>query len=67
MVTFSVANQVRLALKMKLFRYAWYTSSRVIPQGDEYVVVIAVKKLDDQVRKLISPVMSGVSVRTELE
>lgn len=67
MVTFSMANQVRLSLKMKLSQYAWFKSSLVISSSDGYSVVIGVKKLDNKVRKLISPVVEGVSVKTEVE
>jgi hypothetical protein len=67
MATFSGANQVRLGLKMKLSQYAWYSSSLVVPDSDGYSVVIAVKHLDNKVRKIIAPVIEGVSVKTEVE
>jgi len=67
MVSFREANQVRLAMKMKLSSYSWYSSSAVTFQDDGYSVVIGVKQLDNKVRKLITPVVDGVSVKAELE
>ncbi len=67
MATFKEANQVRIALKMKLSVYSWYSSSAVTSEADGYSVMVAVKKLDNHVRKLITPVVDGVSVKTELE
>jgi hypothetical protein len=67
MKTFSDVNQVRLMLKMKYSQYSWYSSSRVMPDGDSYSIVVSVYKLDNQVRKIISPVINGISVRAELE
>lgn len=67
MVSFGVANQVRLMLKMKLSHYSWYKTSLVTPEHDGYSVVISVKRLDNQIRKLISPVINGVSVKTEVD
>lgn len=67
MSTFSEANQVRLALKMKLSQYSWYASSMVFSIDDGFGVVIGVKQIDNKVRKLIAPVINGVAVRTEIE
>lgn len=67
MSTFGDANQVRLMLKMKLSQYAWYSSSTVLSNDDGFCVVIGVKQLDNTVRKLIPPVIDGVSVRAEVE
>lgn len=67
MPTFSDANQVRLALKMKLSMYAWYSTSTVISVDDGFGVVIGVKQMDNKIRKLVPPVVDGVSVKTELE
>lgn len=67
MAAFRDANQVRIALKMKLSNYAWYKSSAVSGVADGWGVVVGVKKLDNKVRKLIPPVVDGVSVKTELE
>ncbi len=67
MSTFSEANQVRLALKMKLSQYSWYSSSTVLSLDDGFGVVIGVKQVDNAIRKLIPPVMDGVSVKTEVE
>jgi len=67
MITFRDANQARMALKMKLSVYGWYGSSMIISGQDGYSVLVLVKRLDNQVRKVISPVYNGVSVRVELE
>lgn len=67
MSTFRDANQVRLRLKMKLSQYAWYNSVLVIPDSDGYLVRVNVTRIDNQVRKLIPPVVEGVSVKIEAE
>lgn len=67
MSTFSQANQVRLLLKMKLSLHSWYSSSTVLNLDDGFGVVIGVKQLDNTIRKLIPPVVDGVSVKTEIE
>jgi hypothetical protein len=65
MATYKEAHQVRIALKMKLSQYCWYTSSTVVSNDGDYSVVVVVKKLDNQVRKIIPPVVNGISVRTD--
>lgn len=67
MATFREANHVRVSLKMKLSQYAWYSSSAVVTEPDGYSVVVHVKHLDNKVRKLITPVVDGVSIKAELE
>lgn len=67
MSTFFEANQIRLMLKMKLSQYAWYNSSTVLSVDDGFGVVIGVKQLDNAVRKLVPPVIDGVSVKVEVE
>lgn len=67
MSSFSEANQVRLKLKMKLSQFAWYHSSHLITEEDGFAVVIKVNILDNSVRKIVSPVMEGVAIKTELE
>ena len=67
MSTFSEANQVRLMLKMQLSVYSWYKSSMVYPIDDGFGVLIGVSQIDNKVRKLVAPVIKGVSVRTETE
>lgn len=67
MSTFKEANQVRTSLKMKLSNYYWYNGSGVFAGDDDYYVIINVKKVDNQVRKIIPPVVDGISVRTEAE
>lgn len=67
MSTFSEANQVRLALKMKMSQYAWYKSSTVIAQDDGFSIVLSVDHIDNKIRKLVSPVIDGISIRTEVD
>lgn len=67
MATFKEADQVRLMLKMKLSNYSWYSSSIVVPESDGFTVVVGVRKIDNQIRKLISPVIMGVGIKTEVE
>lgn len=67
MATFIEANRVRLELKMKLSNYAFYKSSAVISEDDGYGVTIVVTQIDNKVRKLIPPVVSGVNIKTESE
>lgn len=67
MSTFKEANQVRLSLKMKLAAYAWYHSSIVTNDPDGFGVVVYVKQLDNKVRKLIPPVVDGISIKTEVQ
>jgi len=66
MATFRDANQVRTVLKMKLANYSWYKGSVVCTVHDGWGVVISVQKLDNTVRKVIPPVLSGVSIKTEV-
>jgi hypothetical protein len=67
MSTFSEANQVRLTLKMQLSQYAWYSSSVVVSADDGFDVVIGVHYMDNKIRKIVAPVINGVTVRTEVE
>lgn len=67
MSTFSSANQVRLSLKMKLSMYSWYSTSTVVSVDDGFGVVIGVKRMDNGIRKLVPPVVDGVSVKAEVE
>jgi hypothetical protein len=68
MATFVEANQARLSIKMKLSQYAWYGSSAVaMSPNDGYSVVIHVKNLNNTVRKIVPPVINGVSVKLDLE
>lgn len=67
MATFREANQVRVSMKMKLSMYSWYSSSAVVSEADGFCVVVSVKHLDNKVRKIITPVVDGVSIKAELE
>lgn len=67
MSSFSEVNQVRLSLKMKLSQYSWYNSSRVTNIDDGFGIIIGVSRLDNAIRKLVAPVIDGVSVKMEIE
>ncbi len=67
MTTFSDANQARLSLKMKLSQFGWYNSSTVVTNGGDYIVIIGVKQLDNNIRKEIPPLVNGIDIKTELE
>ena len=44
MTTFKQANQVRLKLKNKVANYSWYSNSGVFLEGDQYFIVLNVKR-----------------------
>jgi hypothetical protein len=64
--SFSGANQVKLAIKMKLSHYSWYKTSFVEMESDEWVVVVCVSKLDTAIKKIIPVVCNGITIRTTL-
>lgn len=63
--SFRNANQARAALKMKLSVFHWYLGSRVVADNDGFSIEVVVKKIDNQIRKIIPPVVDGVSVKAE--
>ena len=65
MTTFSQANQVRIALKMSLAKYSWYKSSIVNLLDDGYGVVVTVKSIDNNRRKLVPPLIDSVYIKIE--
>lgn len=65
MATYKDAHQIRSSLKMKLSNYSWYNSSCVLFDKDDYYIVVHVKSIDNKVRKIIPPVIDGISIRTE--
>jgi hypothetical protein len=67
MSTYNEAGQVHVRLKMLLSQYAWYSSSLVVSASDGYSVLVLVKRLDNQVRKVIPQVIDGVDIRTDLQ
>lgn len=67
MATFSEAHQVRMSVKMKLSNYFWYNWSAVVTEYDGYSILINVKKINNTVKKIIAPVINGVSIKLELE
>lgn len=67
MATFGEANQLKSALKMKLINYAWFRTANVVTCDDGYEVIIVTSKIDSSVKKIVPPVVNGVSVKLELE
>jgi hypothetical protein len=63
-VSFNAANQARCVVKMKLSQFGFYKSSHVELDGEEYIVVVDVVKVDDKVRREVPPVINGVSIKT---
>lgn len=66
MLSFNDANQARLALKMKLHVYAWYSSSMVMLIKNEYTVVIFVHYNNKNLKKIIPPTFNGFDVKVEV-
>jgi hypothetical protein len=67
MATVKEANQVRLALKMKLSNYSWYSFSGNFSGNNGYFVVIFVKYINSKIKRHIPSIVKGVTVKTELE
>lgn len=67
MATFREAEQARLSVKMKLSNYSWYKYSTVLGDNDGYNVVVTVSNINNHIRKIIPPIVDGVSIKTELE
>jgi hypothetical protein len=65
MATFNEANQVRIQLKMKLSQHSWYNSSAVVAEDDGYSIIIYAEQINNNVRKIVSPVIDGVSIKVE--
>ncbi len=67
MATFKEANQIRTNLKMKLSNYSWYNSSSIGTDSNDYCIILSVKKINNEVKKIVPPVLEGVSIKMELE
>ena len=67
MSTFSEANQIRLGLKMKLSQYAWYNSSAVANVSDGFGIIVVTSRLDNKIRKIVPPLIDGISIRIEVD
>lgn len=65
MITLKEANKVRTSLKMKLSNFSWYKESYIIPNASNYIVVIHVPQVNNNVRKIISPIIDGVEIKIE--
>jgi hypothetical protein len=63
--SFNAANQARCSIKMKLSNFAWYKSSHIALDGDEYVVVVSCSvPITDAMRREIPAVLDGVSIKS---
>ncbi len=67
MATFSETNQLKYALKMKLVNYAWFKNAHVVSSDDGYSIVVVTSKIDNFVKKIVAPVVKGISVKLEIE
>lgn len=67
MFTFTEANQARLALKMKLHKYGWYSSSFVLLTNGGYIIYVFVKQINNNVKKVVAPTFNGFEIRLEEE
>lgn len=67
MNSFFLANQARLALKMKYSNFSWYKNSRVVASDEGYQIVITSSLLNNQVRKIVAPVFNGFNVKVEIQ
>ncbi len=65
MATFKEANQARVSLKMTLSEHAWYKNSVVVSHNDDYSIIVNVKHLDNQVRKICPQLVLGVEIKIE--
>lgn len=65
--TFKEANQIRIALKMQLSNYYWYNNSSVLFDRDDYYIEVHIKRIDNQIRKIIPPVFNGCCIRMEID
>jgi hypothetical protein len=67
MITYYEANQVRLALKMKLSRYCWYLGCRVDTNNDVYMIIVDVNRINTIVKKQIPLLINGIKIKIDLE
>lgn len=67
MSTYSEANQAKLSLKMILSNYAWYNSIVVMPDGDDWAIVVSIDSIDNAIRKIVPIVHQNVTVKVDVE
>lgn len=66
MTSFFEANQVRLAIKMKLSNYAWYNDCSVVTDESEYTVLVGVSRIDAKIRKIVPRQIKNVSIKLKV-
>lgn len=67
MITFFEANQLKAGLKMKYVNYSWFKSIDIKTCDDGYELVVLVSKIDNAIKKIVSPVTKGVNVRLMID
>ena len=67
MATYKEAFRVRSSMKMAMSQHAWYCGSRVLCEQSDYHIIINVKAINNAVKKVVPPVVNGVSIRLELD
>jgi hypothetical protein len=67
MITFKEASQARCALKMLLSNYSWYCNSVVYFDSSEYGILVNVKEINNNTRKIIPQVFNSVNIKVEVE
>lgn len=66
MTNFTEANQARLSLKMMLSNYSWYNGSIISTENNDFIIIVHVSRLDNNVRKVVPIVHNGVSVKVDI-
>lgn len=66
MATFTEAEQARLSLKMNLSHYAWHNGSSIAYEEGDFIIILQVSKLNNDMKKIIPIVHNGVSVRVDV-
>jgi hypothetical protein len=67
MITFFEANQLKAGLKMKYVNYSWFKAIDIKTCEDGYELVVLVSKIDNVIKKIVSPVTKGVNVRLMID
>ena len=67
MSTYSEANQAKLSLKMVLSNYAWYNNIGVVPDGDDWSILVSITNLDNSIRKIVPIVHKGFNVKVDVD
>lgn len=66
MNSFQDVNQVRVALKMKLSKYAWYCGSHCSMVKNNLHIKVSVSEINDTVRKIVPKIVNGIEIKLEV-